>query len=785
MSERPQIEKPQTFNGDLANLPAALAPLCQQPRWVVWSWEWRKTKTGGKWTKPPRQARDSSRYARSNDPSTWGSYADAVAAVAAGKADGIGYMLSTSDIAAGDLDHCRDPETGMIDPWAEALNGEANGAYREITVSGRGLRIIGLTANGGEVHRKFTFDRKTGAGLELYRNTTRYITVTGREIGSCAALPPLDDFIDTMLARYSGAAHTLNDAGPQSSSIDYDDVIQNGAPEGQRSELFQAVVWHLAAKGMSIEEIVDKLAQYPNGIGAKYADRLLDEVARSFSKWRSRRLTAATGEAASASGNISWPQIYVISGELPRVVNEAETALLGLGREIYQRGGLVVRPILSKLKASSDRDTWAWRIIEVTQPHMVEMLTCAAQFLKHDARSKAFVPTDAPDKVAKAYLHRQGSWKLPILSGVTDTPFLRDDGSICERPGYDAASGLLFKLDGESFPPISQHPSRADAEAALAAIEQIIATFPFVTKADCAVALSAILTALDRRSMATAPLHAFTAPLAGTGKSLLVDFVAVMAIGRPMPVIAQGRSEEELEKRLGAALLHGDQLVSIDNCDHELQSSFLCQALTQQRLNIRLLGFSQNVEIPVNAAIFTTGNNLTIAGDLNRRTLLCSLDARCEHPEQRKFAGDLIQHVKENRGQLVAAALTVLHAWHTSGQGFNVGKSPLGSFEDWSHRIRNPLIWLGRADPCETMLKVKDSDPGRLALSTVLTQWKEHLGIDSEHTVQQVINSAVNVADFHVALVNVARMRGNSLVSNERLGRWLKKIEGQIVGGLS
>jgi putative DNA primase/helicase len=302
-----------------------------------------------------------------------------------------------------------------------------------------------------------------------------------------------------------------------------------------------------------------------------------------------------------------------------------------------------------------------------------------------------------------------------------------------------------------------------------------------VTKADHAVALSGILTALDRRSMATAPLHAFTAPLAGTGKSLLVDLVATLAIGRPMPVIAQGRSEEELEKRLGAAMLHGDQLVSIDNCDHVLQSSFLCQALTQQRLNIRLLGYSQNVEIPVNAAICATGNNLTIAGDLNRRTLLCSLDAKCEHPEQRQFTGNLIGYARENRGALVVAALTVLRTWHASGQ--NPGLAPLGSFEEWSQRVREPLIWFGRADPCKTMLKVKDNDPARLALSIVLAQWKEHLG-HGAYTVQEVINRAVNVADFHLALTNVVHTRRNETVGNQQLGRWLKKIEGRIVDGL-
>ena len=59
----------------------------------------------------------------------------------------------------------------------------------------------------------------------------------------------------------------------------------------------------------------------------------------------------------------------------------------------------------------------------------------------------------------------------------------------------------------------------------------LIDTFPFVAQVDRSVALSGILTALDRRSMATAPLHAFTAPVAGTGKSLLVDIIAMLATG--------------------------------------------------------------------------------------------------------------------------------------------------------------------------------------------------------------------------------------------------------------
>jgi len=627
------INKPPTHNGDLAHLPAALIPLTEQQRWVVWPWELRTTKAGkSKWTKPPHQTRDPSRLARSNDPETWGSYSDAVAAVAAGNADGIGFMLKDSDIGAIDLDHCVDGENAKLVPWAERLHEEALGDYQEITVSGGGLRIIGKV-NGPETHRKFTFDRKTSAGIELYRNTARYITVSGIEMGGpCAELPPLDDLIDRLLARHGRDPDGLdfNQAGTGTRSIK--NLVENGAPEGERSELFQAVVWHFARRGWSIEEIIAELARYPNGIGAKYADRLHAEVTRSYEKWRSHKRAAASGAEPAPASSTPWPQIFMQDGELPRVVDEAEDALLLLGREIYQRGGLIVRPVQSE-PLPADTQVPGWNLIPMTRPYLVETLCCAAQFFKYDRRAKSFMVTDAPEVVAETYLMRRGRWRLPALTGVVNTPFLRIDGSICEQPGYDVESGLLFKPNGASFPPVPQQPSKDDAAAALETLKELIVSFPFVTSADRSVALSAMLTPLDRHAMETAPLHTFSSPAAGTGKSLLVDIAATLATGRHMPVIAQGRTEEELEKRLGAALLAGDIAISIDNCDHPLESVFLCQALTQRKLNIRVLGKSKNVETPVNATIFATGNNLVIAGDLTRRSLRCGMDAQCERPE--------------------------------------------------------------------------------------------------------------------------------------------------------
>jgi hypothetical protein len=791
--------KPKTYCRDLEHLSIALQPYTSEKRWNVWRWEWRENrKGGGKWTKPPYQPHHPTLKAESNNPSTWGTYTDAVAVVNAGGADGIGLMLKGAGLGAIDLDHCVDRTTasGFV-TWADQLHSEAAGAYQEVTVSGGGLRIIGK-ATGPEVQRKFTFDRKTGAGIELYRDTARYITVSGLELGHCPELPPFDAFIDTLLARHSAPADAPTgalighgaptdgidfNAAPQQDAVDYNDLIQNGVPEGERSEAFQSCVWHLAGQGWTFEEILEELARYPKGIGAKYGKRRLHtEVARSYDKWRSHKRSTATGSVAAAPGSV-WPQILVKAGELPRVVNEAETALLGLGREIYQRGGLIVRPVqLQKIKAADDRDTQGWQLIPVTRPDLVETLTCAARFLKYDARVKGFVPTDAPDKIADAYLMRHGKWKLPTLAGIVNTPFIRGDGSVCEQPGYDPASGLLFKPDGQTFPSVPLTPSKADALEALAILERVIETFPFVTTADRSVALSAILTALDRHAMPTAPLHAFTSPTAGTGKSLLVDVVAMIATGQLMPVIAQGRTEEELEKRLGAALLAGDAVISLDNCEHPLQSTFLCQALTQRHLNIRMLGLSKNIKTPITALIFATGNNLSIVGDLVRRTLLCSLNAYCERPELRTFEANVIETVRANRGSLVVAGLTILRTWQ-SQQGGAVKAVPLGSFEKWSQRIRDALLWLGRADPCETMIVVHSKDPKREALLTVVMQWKANLGLDQAYTIQDIIERAINISDFHSALVAVAGTRSGGSVSNERLGRWLRQMEGKIVNG--
>jgi hypothetical protein len=789
--------EPRTYIADLAHLPKALLHLTTQKRWVIWRWKKVVRKNGEiAWTKPPYQCRNPRILAKSNDPNTWGSYEDVMAAMTAGHAHGIGFMLKDSEVAAADLDHVRDAVTGELIGWAKALCAEADslGLYREVTVSGCGLRFIGL-AQGDELHRKFTFNRNSGAGIELYRNTARYITISGLQEGACEKLEPIGDYLDALLARYDSqpppqqtpAILDLNTAGTQTDY--FRDLIENGASEGERSEKFQEVVWHLASAGWTIEQIVDELSRFPNGIGLKYANRLLAEVTRSFGKWQNQRRTGVTGTPAASATTASftsWPQIKIIPGELPRVVNEAEQALITLNHEIYQRSGMIVRPVLNKsLKTSDGSKTSSWQIVQVTRPYLVEQFCCAAQFQHYDARVKKFVAIDAPDKVAEAYLHRHGHWKLPHLIGVVNAPFVRADGSICETPGYDPASYVLFKPEAQTFPPVPQYPSEADAKAALEKLRKLIETFPFKTAADRSVAFAAMLTVLDRRSMATAPLIGFTAPMARTGKSLLVKLMGILATGRAVPTKSQGSNDEEFEKRLGGNLLAGDVCISIDNCSRALTGDMLCQALSEEEVEVRVLGRNCNIKTATIATIFATGNNLIIADDLTDRCLLCSLDAEVEYPGMRTFSVDAVREMRSRRGELVVAVLTILRAWYIArANGVRVNVGSFGGFDDWSRRVREALVWLGEVDPNDTMKDLKESDPVQEALIAVLLQWQEHIGIGSAYTIQELLNLAVNTPTFYTALLNVAANKTGGTVSNDRLGRWLKRSQGKIYMGL-
>jgi hypothetical protein len=311
-------EKPETFDYDLDRLPEALEPLTQEQRWVNWRWVQRDEK----WTKPPFQPSDPRSHAKANDPQTWGSYSEALSRYKAGDGDGIGFMLLGSSIGAVDLDRCCHVDDENLDrcfridsginvttePWARKLCEKAPNFYRELTVSGTGQRLIGI-AHGAKLDTNFPMGN-TGR-IELYRNTPRFITISGLDFGKCSELPSIDDFLDSLLHEYKAA----DGARTPSQRTDFDQMIRDGVPRGQRSDAFHSVVGHLRAKGLRPAGIVDELSKHPHGIAAKYIenDRLEQEVKRSYERWENKVTGISLDDFLAYSPARSY--IFIPTGE--------------------------------------------------------------------------------------------------------------------------------------------------------------------------------------------------------------------------------------------------------------------------------------------------------------------------------------------------------------------------------------------------------------------------------------------------------------------------------------
>jgi len=205
--------------------------------------------------------------------------------------------------------------------------------------------------------------------------------------------------------------------------------------------------------------------------------------------------------------------------------------------------------------------------------------------------------------------------------------------------------------------------------------------------------------------------------------------------------MAAGRSEEETEKRLGAALMAGQPLISIDNVTGGLGGDALCIAIERSSVNMRILGLSQQARIEARGtSFFASGNNISIVGDVCRRVITTTLNPGIERPELREFQSNPVAKVMAARGDFIAAALTICRAYHAAGRPQPARR--LASFEGWSDTVRSALIWLGKADPVLSMETATAQDPERLELQAMMGAWAEAIGDGTKCTLAELVKTA-------------------------------------------
>ena len=145
----------------------------EYPQWVAWKYVERDGKT----TKSPINPH-TGEFASSTDASTWGMLDEAVAACSRDSdLAGVGFVFTAEDPYCGvDLDDCRDPESGQLKDWAQAIV-EHLASYTEISPSATGLKVFLQGSKPGSRCRKAYHDGE----VEIY-DRDRFFTVTGQRL---------------------------------------------------------------------------------------------------------------------------------------------------------------------------------------------------------------------------------------------------------------------------------------------------------------------------------------------------------------------------------------------------------------------------------------------------------------------------------------------------------------------------------------------------------------------------------------------------------------------------
>jgi hypothetical protein len=142
------------------------------PNWIVWRLEDREGDP--KPAKVPyTPVASTSRLASSTDPQTWGTFGAALTVYELNGYSGIGFVLAPENgLVFIDLDECRNPDTGLIDKWAQRIIDLLN-SYTELSPSGTGVHIF--------IKGTLPLHGRRRGHIEMYSDK-RYATVTGEHV---------------------------------------------------------------------------------------------------------------------------------------------------------------------------------------------------------------------------------------------------------------------------------------------------------------------------------------------------------------------------------------------------------------------------------------------------------------------------------------------------------------------------------------------------------------------------------------------------------------------------
>lgn len=411
------------------------------------------------------------------------------------------------------------------------------------------------------------------------------------------------------------------------------------------------------------------------------------------------------------------------------------------------------------------------------------------QFWKMDKSDNPY-DIDPPKDMLRQTLGLKDRRNLKPLDAVISAPVVLLDGTVLDQPGYHAPSRLFFDPMGQDVQSVPLNPTVEEAQAALATLMAPFVDFPYVDASAKGAILAALLTAVQRPVLSTAPALAFDAPVQASGKTLLAKCIGCLATGREPDNFphTKGRDDEEVRKRLLAALVMGTAALLWDNVTGVFDSAAMAGFLTAPVIADRVLGKSQALRLPNRVLLLFTGNNLTFEGDMPRRVIKCRIDPHSATPFAREFAMDPLAHVGRHRLDMVTAACTLIRGYQTSGVPRAKGR--MASFEDWDDIVRQTVVWVGTVlapgeygDPMDLVREAQAADPMIDALGDLLQALEDRFG--ATWFTGKDVQVAAETGDWASIKEALNDLAGRDIAANARsIGRVLSGHKGKIAHGL-
>lgn len=375
--------------------------------------------------------------------------------------------------------------------------------------------------------------------------------------------------------------------------------------------------------------------------------------------------------------------------------------------------------------------------------------------------------------------------KMPIVDALADHPVLTVDNRLL-APGFDKPTRVFARYDSTNYA-VPDAPTKEDAAEALIFIRRLLQTFDFEGAEDEAAALAMLFTAVARPALLTALFALITASMPGSGKGYLATLGCWLAKASE-PVARQLQDDKtEMHKALMSILHSAQPVCFFDEVEmQDIDMPCLRTFATAPVYGGRCLGYIRDIYFPNRTFSSATGNNMAPTQDFARRTLILSLNPKCENPSLRKFNYDCDDSsiksahadVRRNREKFISAILTIQRAFllaQEHGEGVILDHK-LGGFDDWETMCRLPILWLTNVDPSAKAIIAMSENAAKDELGAVMSAWLDAFG-----NAPVTPTAAMRDEMFGLACHENIKRRPGSQVNNITLSLWLKKHKGQIV----